>query len=237
MQPVIPSAYDRAITVFSPDGRLFQVEYAKEAVRRGATAIAMMSRDAVIFIAHKTKTSKLIVPESLKKIYEIDENIGAVASGMAADAAKLIDYARIEAQRYRYTYGEACDTEYVTKSIADVMQLYTQYGGTRPFGVSFVFGGVNKEKKLFEIDPSGSVTGVYATAIGVGKEEVVKYFEKEYSRDMSTDEAIILGFKALKNVPDLKLKVDYFDVGIINESTKKFELLPNDKVVQYIQKV
>jgi proteasome alpha subunit len=237
MQPVIPSAYDRAITVFSPDGRLFQVEYAKEAVRRGATAVALLSTDAVVFIAHKTKTSKLIVPESLKKIYEIDENIGAIASGMAADAAKLIDQARIEVQKYRYTYGEACDTEYVAKSVADIMQLYTQYGGARPFGVSFVFGGINKEKKLFEIDPSGSMTGIYATAIGIGKEEVVKYFEKEYSEDLSTDEAILLGFKALKNVPDLKLKVDYFDVGIIPESTKKFELLPNEKVTQYIQKV
>ncbi|MEM2174472.1 MAG: archaeal proteasome endopeptidase complex subunit alpha [Candidatus Micrarchaeia archaeon] len=237
MQPIVPSAYDRAITVFSPDGRLFQVEYAKEAVRRGATAIALIAKDAIVFIAHKTKTSKLIVPESLKKIYEIDEHIGAIASGMAADAARLIDYARIEAQKYRYTYSEPCDADYIAKEVAEVMQLYTQYGGARPFGVSFVFGGINKNKSLFEIDPSGSITGVYATAIGVGRDEVLKFFEKEYERDISMDDAIILGFRALKNVPDLKLKVDYFDVGIIREETKKFELLPNEKVLQYIQKV
>jgi proteasome alpha subunit len=237
MYPVSPSAYDRAITVFSPDGRLFQVEYAKEAVRRGATALALLSRDAVIMIAHKTRLSKLIVPESLKKIFEIDDHIAIVASGMAADAAKLIDEARLEAQRYRYTYNEPASVEYIAKKIGDLMQVYTQYGGARPFGVSLIFGGVDEQLRLFEADPSGALTGCNAAVIGAGKTEVSEWLEKEYKEGMSTDEAITLGFKALKAVPDLKIKAEIFDVVVIPLSTKKFEFLSPEKVESYIAKL
>ncbi|MCS7109805.1 MAG: archaeal proteasome endopeptidase complex subunit alpha, partial [Candidatus Micrarchaeota archaeon] len=168
MYPASPSAYDRAITVFSPDGRLFQVEYAKEAVNRGATAMAMMGSEGVVLIAHKTKLSRLLVPESLKKIFVIDDHVAIVASGLIADARRLIDAARIEAQRYRYVYGEPADVEYITREIADMMQAYTQYGGARPFGASLIFAGVDSEPRVFETEPSGSYTGMKASVIGAG---------------------------------------------------------------------
>ncbi len=236
MYPVQPSAYDRAITVFSPDGRLFQVEYAKEAVRRGATAIGLASNDGIVLIAHKTKPSKLIVPISLKKIFEVDDHVAIVASGLVADARRLIDMARIEAQRYRYTYNEAADVEYLAKHIADQMQLYTQYGGARPFGVSLIFGGVDSNPKLFEAEPSGALIGAKASVIGAGKTEVTEYLEKEYSESMSVEELTTLGFKAMKQVPEMKLKTDIFDVGVIPTSSKKFELLPMEKVNSYVSK-
>lgn len=236
MYPVSPSAYDRAITVFSPDGRLFQVEYAKEAVRRGATALAFLSRDAVVLIAHKTRLSKLIVPESLKKIFEVDDHIAIVASGMAADAARLIDQARLEAQRYRYTYNEPASVEHIAKSVSELMQLYTQYGGARPFGVSLIFGGVDERMRLFEADPSGALTGSNAAVIGAGKTEVSEWLEKEYKEGMSTDDTITFGFRALRVVPDLKLKAEIFDVVVIPAATKKFEFLSPERIESYIAK-
>jgi proteasome alpha subunit len=236
MYPVSPSAYDRAITVFSPDGRLFQVEYAKEAVRRGATAIGLVCKQGVVLIAHKTRVSKLIMPESLKKIFEVDDHVAIIASGMAADAMRLIDMARVEAQKYRYTYNEAADVENIARQVADSMQLYTQYGGARPYGVSLIFGGVDSSPRLYEAEPSGALTGAKASIIGAGKNEVSDYLEKEYKEDLSFDDAIILGFKALKHVPEMKIKTDIFDVGIIPVSTKKFELLSAEKISSYISK-
>jgi len=237
MYPVSPSAYDRAITVFSPDGRLFQVEYAKEAVRRGATAIGLVSGQGVVLIAHKTRVSKLIMPESLKKIFEIDEHIAIVASGMAADAMRLIDSARVESQKYRYTYSEAPDIENIARQIADAMQLYTQYGGARPFGVSLIFAGVDSSPKIYEAEPSGALTGAKAAVIGAGKNEVTEYLEKEYKEGLSIDDTIVLGLKALKQVPEMKIKTDILDIGIIPTSTKKFELLTSEKVAAYTSKL
>ena len=236
MYPVSPSAYDRAITVFSPDGRLFQVEYAKEAVRRGATAVGLVCKQGVVLIAHKTRVSKLIMPESLKKIFEVDDHVAIMASGMAADAMRLIDNARVEAQKYRYTYNEPADVENIARQVSDAMQLYTQYGGARPYGVSLIFGGVDSAPRVYEAEPSGALTGAKAAVIGAGKNEVTEYLEKEYKEDLSFDEAIILGFKALKQVPEMKIKTDIFDVGIIPISTKKFELLPSEKIAGYTSK-
>ncbi len=236
MYPASPSAYDRAITVFSPDGRLFQVEYAKEAVNRGATSMALAGSEGVVFIAHKTKVSKLFVPESLKKIFVIDDHMAIVASGLVADARRLIDAARVEAQKYRYTYNESADVEYVTRNITDMMQMYTQYGGARPFGASMIFAGVDSEPRVFETEPSGSYTGMKAAVIGSGRNEVSEFFEKEYKDGMALDELIFLGFKAMKKIPDMKLKSEIFDVGIIPKSTKKFEFLSPEKVASYISK-
>jgi proteasome alpha subunit len=230
MYPVSPSAYDRAITVFSPDGRLFQVEYAKEAVNRGATSMALIGKDGVVLIAHKTKSSRLLVPESLKKIFIIDDHVAIVASGLIADARRLIDMARVEAQRYRYTYNEPADVEYITRTVADTMQLYTHYGGARPFGVSLIFAGVDSDSRVFETEPSGSYTGMKAAVIGSGKNEVLEFLEKEYEDNLAMDDLIELGFKALKKIPDMKLKSEIFDVGFISKHTKKFEFLPPEKI-------
>ena len=134
MYPSTSQAYDRAITVFSPDGRLFQVEYAKEAVKRGATAIGLVCADGVVLVAYKNAVSNLLVPESMKKVFEIDSHIAATASGLIADARRLVDIARLEAQKHRLGYQEAPSVESIAKELCDLMQIYTQYGGIRPFG-------------------------------------------------------------------------------------------------------
>lgn len=237
MYPVSPQAYDRAITVFSPDGRLFQVEYAKEAVRRGATAIGIVCDESVALVAHKSISSKLLVGESLKKIFSIDEHVAATASGLVADARRLIDTARLEAQKHRLSYNEPSSVEQIGRQVCDVMQIYTQYGGIRPFGVSLLIAGVDDSgPHLFEAEPSGALTGYKADAIGSGKKEVEEFFEKEYKDNVSLDEGITLCLKALKKTGDIKIKPEMLDVSVASTKEKKFKSLNEEEVAKYISK-
>ncbi len=235
MYPVSPQAYDRAITVFSPDGRLFQVEYAKEAVRRGATAMGVVCADGVILVAHKNIVSNLLVFESMKKIFKIDNHIAATASGLVADARRLVDMARLEAQRHRLMYNEPMSVESVSRHLCDAMQSYTQYGGVRPFGVSLLIAGVDDEPKLYEAEPSGALTGFKADAIGSGKKEVDEFFEKEYKEGLSIEDGISLAMKALKKTTDAKLKAENVDIAEIAKG-KKLKVLSDEEVSKYLSK-
>src|SRR3989344_1614528 len=165
--------YDRAITMFSPDGRLLQVEYAKKTVRQGSTTIGMVCSDGVLLVADKRIMDSLIVPESVEKIWKIDEHIGAAASGILSDARILIDRVQLRAQQNRVTYDSEIDILTVVRDICDLKQICTQSGGLRPFGVSILIAGVdNSTQKLFETDPTGIYFQYRATAIGEGEVEV-----------------------------------------------------------------
>lgn len=229
-----PQAYDRAITVFSPDGRLFQVEYAKEAVRRGATAVGVTCQDAVVLVAYKNIVSGLLVTESMKKVYKIDDHIAATASGLVADARRLVDIARLEAQKHKLQYNEPADVETITKHLSDLAQIYTQYGGIRPFGVSLLVAGVDTAPRLFEAEPSGALTGYKATAIGSGKKEAESFFEKEYKDNMKVDDAIALAVKALKKSEEVKLKPETVDIAIATMASKSFKMLEPNDVAKYL---
>jgi len=237
MYPVSSQAYDRAITVFSPDGRLFQVEYAKEAVRRGATTIGVVCADGVIIVSHKNISSKLLMPDSMRKIFKIDDHVVATASGLVADARRLIDAARLEAQRHRLSYNESITVEMIAKELCDLMQVYTQYGGIRPFGVSLLIAGVDDEPVLYEAEPSGALTGYKADAIGSGKKEAEEFFEKEYKEGMSVEEGVLLALKALKKTTDTKLKSDNIDIAIITKKEKQLSILSPEQTDGYLAKV
>jgi len=235
MYGVSPQAYDRAITVFSPDGRLFQVEYAKEAVKRGATAIGICAKDGVVFVAFKSIHSKLIVPESLKKIFEIDDHIGVIASGLIADARRLVDSARVDAQRHRITYNEAADVETIARNTCDMMQVYTQYGGIRPFGVSLLIGGYDSAPRLFEAEPSGAMTAYKADSIGASKKEVDEILERRYKDTMNVHDAVKLAVEALKRTQDEKLTAENIEISYIDVS-KKHKILSEKEIVKYLSK-
>jgi proteasome alpha subunit len=237
MYPVSSQAYDRAITVFSPDGRLFQVEYAKEAVRRGATTIGVVCADGVIIVSHKNISSKLLMSDSMRKIFRIDDHVVATASGLVADARRLIDAARLEAQRHKLSYNESITVEMIAKDLCDLMQVYTQYGGIRPFGVSLLIAGVDDEPVLYEAEPSGALTGYKADAIGSGKKEAEEFFEKEYKEGMSVDEGVLLALKALKKTTDTKLKSDNIDIAIVTKKEKQISLLSPEQTDVYLAKV
>jgi len=161
--------YDRAITMFSPDGRLLQVEYAKKTVRQGSTAIAMVCSEGVLFVTDKRIVDVLVVPETVEKIWQIDEHIGATASGILSDARVLIERAQVKAQQHRVTYDGPIDVVSIVKDICNLKQICTQSGGLRPFGVSILVGGIDGNKPtLFETDPTGIFFEYKASDIAQG---------------------------------------------------------------------
>ena len=241
MYPVSAQAYDRTTTTFSTDGRLYQVEYAKEAVKRGASAVSMVCSDGIIFASYKYISSPLIVSKSVEKIFSIDKHIAATTSGLVADARRLVDLARQEAQRHTMLYDEPAGVSFLAKKIADTSQLYTQYGGVRPFGASILLGGFEDgESRLFEIEPSGAITEYTAAAIGMNKQELETAFEKEYTEKITYDDGIMLCLKALKKViekEEKKIKPDNFDVYIIPSKTKEGRLLSVEEVRKHYNRI
>jgi proteasome alpha subunit len=236
MYGVSPQAYDRAITVFSPDGRLFQVEYAKEAVKRGATAIGITSKEGVAFVAFKSIHSSLVIPESLKKVFEIDSHIVVTASGLIADARRLVEVARVDAQKHRITYNEAPSVDSIARSVCDLMQVYTQYGGIRPFGVSLLIAGVDDQgAKLFEAEPSGAMTAYKADSIGANKKEVDEYLESKYDDKMGLDDAIKLCVEALRKTQETKLLQENVEISYVTTKSKKCICLPDKDVGKYLK--
>ena len=233
MYPPSQAQYDRAITVFSPDGRLFQVEYARETVRTRTPCIGVKCGDSVVLVAYKRITSSLLVSESHEKIFQIDKHIAAASSGLVADARKLIDFARMEAQRHRITYGEEIPIASLAKKIGDHIQVFTQYAGVRPYGVSLLLAGSDEEGfKLFETDPSGALFEYHATAIGSGKKAVETLFEKEYKPGMSTKDGVSLAISALKKAVEEKIKPESVDIIVIQKH-KAVSVLSRDEVAKY----
>lgn len=226
------AGYDRAITVFSPDGRLFQVQYAREAVKRGATAVGIKCKDGVVLAVEKRVTSRLIEPESYEKIFQIDEHIVAASSGIIADARILVDRARLEAQIYRLTYGEPVHLAVLVKKICDLKQMHTQYGGVRPFGAALLIAGVNEKPQLFETDPSGAYFEWKAVAIGSGRNTAMAIFEEKYTDDMTLEDAIKLAMLALAKTME-EPKAEHVGVAVIDVKEKKFRKLSREELEKY----
>ena len=234
----VPGAYDRAITVFSPDGRLFQVEYALETVYRGSTIIGISCPEGVVIGAEEKIESKLQNPNFTQKIYEIDEHIGAAVVGLSSDARVLIDEARIFAQSNRLLYDEPVDVEVVAKRIGDIKQIYTQHAGVRPFGVSIIFAGVDKGgTQLFTTDPSGTYRSYKAVAIGIGREVAENVLKEEYRDDLTLEEAIKLGIKSLLKSIQARGEQPKIKIAIVPTSTKQFRMLSDEEVEKYVKEV
>lgn len=232
------TGYDSAITVFSPDGRLFQVEYAREAVKRGTTALGIKAKDGAVLLVDKRAATRLVEMESIEKIFQIDDHIGVATSGLVADARVLVDFARVQAQLNKTTYSEPIGIETLAKEICDFKQSYTQSGGVRPFGTSLLIAGIEgDETRIFETDPSGALLEYKATGIGSGRAEIMEILEKKYTEDIDLDKAINLGLEALANVTEGPLNELNIEIGIIELSTRKFRKLIPSEVKKYVSRV
>ncbi|MBD3312526.1 archaeal proteasome endopeptidase complex subunit alpha [archaeon] len=215
--------YDRAITVFSPDGRLLQVEYARETVKKGATVVGVVAKDSVVFVAEKVIPTKLMILENTQKIFQVDSHIAGAGSGLLGDARVLIKKAQDEARSHQLTYDEPIEVSTLVSRVCDFKQLYTQYGGTRPFGVSLLIGGVDsKGARLFVTEPAGIFFEYKAISIGERSSNVNKYLEKNYKKNMNTNEAIKLAIKALKKVSKGKLDENKIEVATVNKKFKRY---------------
>jgi 20S proteasome subunit alpha 4 len=210
------SRYDRAITVFSPDGHLFQVDYALEAVRKGALAVAVRGRDSVVIGVERKATAVLQDSRTIRKIVNIDDHICLGFAGLTADARVLVNRARIEAQSFKLMLDEKVDLEYMTRFIAGIQQKYTHSGGVRPFGVATLLLGYNHDglPKLYQTDPSGTYAAWKATAIGRNSKAVREYLETNYT-ETTEDGTIKLVLQAL--MESLEISSDTIELGVLGK--------------------
>ncbi len=225
--------YDRALTTFSPDGRLLQVEYAKEAVKIGTAGFAIKFDKGVILVGEKRVINKLVVSSSLEKIYEIEEGIFAIPAGIASDGRVLIDRARLIAKQHKMIYGSKIDILPLVKEICDLKQAYTQFGGTRPFGTSIIFAGKDSTGfRIYVTEPLGHFFEYKAVAIGNAEEKLNKFLVENYRENISKQEVLELVMQMIRQL-DNKDNVVY-EVIIVED--KKVEYLEWEKLKEEIYK-
>lgn len=230
--------YDRASIVFSPDGRLLQVEYAKKAVEQGTTAIGMTCKDGAVLIADKRIVDKFIVPSSVEKVFQVDDHIAVTATGYLMDGRVLAEKAQIIAQQHKVTYDTNIDTLSLVKEISNMKQAFTQYGGARPFGVSLLFIGVDDDgPKLFLTEPTGIYFEYVATSVGEGESEAEEMLKKEYKEGMSLDDAIKLGIKILKKVLGRDFDVERVEVAFVRKDDRQYGKLKKEDIENVVNKL
>ncbi|MEF8776078.1 MAG: archaeal proteasome endopeptidase complex subunit alpha [Haloarculaceae archaeon] len=234
MQGNQQQAYDRGITIFSPDGRLYQVEYAREAVAQGSAAVGVRTDDGVVIAADRQPRSPLIERESIEKVHDVDAHVAIGSAGHVADARQLIDFARRQAQVERLRYDQAIDVEALTKQVTDHIQQYTQTGGARPFGAALLVGGVTDgEARLFETDPSGTPYEWQANAIGGGRDEAQRLLEDEYRAEADLDGGITLALRALAETSD-ELTATSVDLRTVDVESASVRSLSVEELEDYL---
>jgi proteasome alpha subunit len=227
--------YDRAITVFSPDGRLYQVEYAIETVKRGSVAIGIKTRNGIVFAADE-KPRKLQIVEQPQKLFKIDQHIGIAAAGYIPDARNQVDDARFFSQSSKLVYDESVSVEAVAKHIADQCQHYTQYAGARPIGVSLIIGGIDQNgNSLFLTDPSGTYVPYNAVAIGADSDKVTEFLIKHYKHDMTSEESKILAIGSINLVNDNTQKYEHITMSEIKTDTKQFNIIDKNEIAKLLE--
>lgn len=229
--------YDRAITMFSPDGRLLQVEYAKKTVRQGSTAIGLVCKDGVLLVADRRIIDKLVLADEIEKIWKIDEHMAVTGSGIISDARVLVERAQLRAQQHRVTYDSPIDAVSIVKDISDIKQLCTQSGGLRPFGVSLLIAAVDVGgKKLYETDPTGIYFPYRATAIGEGETEIKNILSKEYNENLTMEQGLKLSLDALRKLLGNNFNAERIEAARIPEKGQRFEKITKDEISKAIKK-
>lgn len=234
------SGYDRHITIFSPEGRLFQVEYAFKAVRQcGVTSIAVRGKDCVVFITQKKVPDALIDPTSVTRCFRITKQIGLLATGLGPDCRSVVQQARHQAAEFRFTYGYEIPVDYLAKVLADKAQVYTQHAYMRPLGVISMLISVDEERgpSLFKVDPAGYYVGYKATAVGGKETEAVNFLEKKVkagpAEGFAYQEAACTAITALQSVLGEDLKASDMEVGVVT-AADGFKVLTSAEVDAFL---
>mmetsp|Transcript_4268 Transcript_4268/g.12313 ORF Transcript_4268/g.12313 Transcript_4268/m.12313 type:complete len:249 (-) Transcript_4268:1553-2299(-) len=235
------SGYDRHITIFSPEGRLYQVEYAFKAVKTsGITSIAVRGKDSVVAVTQKKVPDKLIDPTSVTHLFKISKQIGMLATGMLADAKSLVQKARSEAAEFRFKFGYDMPVDYLAKVLADQAQIYTQAAYMRPLGVMPMLLGIDEERgpQLYKVDPAGYFVGYKAACAGSKDQEAVNFLEKKMkgAEPLPFDAAVQLAIGALQNVLSEDLKASDIEVGVCQAGVAggAFRVLTREEVDDHL---
>jgi len=237
------SEYDRGVNTFSPEGRIFQVEYAIEAIKLGSTVIGISTSEGVVLVVEKRITSPLMEPSTIEKIAEVDKHIGLASSGLTADSKTLIDRARLESQNHWFTYNEKMSVESVAQAVSN---LAIRFGDSdddedgamsRPFGVALLFAGCDeKGPQLYHMDPSGTYVQYEARAIGSGSEGAQQTLAEMYNKSMGLKEATKTALTILKQVMEEKLNAINVEVAVVTPTTT-FRMLSKDEVEEAIKEI
>jgi proteasome alpha subunit len=228
--------YDRAATMFSPEGHLLQVEYAEKTVRLGSASIGLACKDGVVIVSDKRIRDKLIAPESASKIFEIDEHIISSSAGILSDARVLVDSAQVLAQQNRITYGSPIEPISIIKMIADKKQLFTQYGGARPFGVAVLLAGINKGKThLYTSDVTGNYFAYKANAIGEYDEKIKEVLRRDFKESMSVEQGISFCLKIFKSILDKNFDLERFDVAYVKLNEEKLVRVSSEELKKFFK--
>jgi len=218
------SRYDSRTTIFSPEGRLYQVEYAMEAISHAGAALGILAQDGIVLAAEKKVVTKLLEPsKSSEKMYLLDDHIACAVAGITADANILINYARLSAQRYLYAYQETIPVEQLVQQVCDLKQGYTQYGGLRPFGVSFLYAGWDSIHgyQLYMSDPSGNYGGWKASAIGGNNQAAQSILRADWKPEFKLRDALKLAIKVMsKTMDSTTLNSEKLDICYLTRDSK-----------------
>ncbi len=229
--------YDMTPTMYSPDGRIYQVEYAMETVKRGTLALGIKTKEGVI-MAVEEKPRALQTSNITQKIFQVDFHIGVAAAGYIPDARVQVDNARLFSQGTKMTYDEAVEVETVAKHLADQSHQFTQYSGVRPNGVALIIAGVDlKGESIFLTDPSGTFIQYAAVAIGSGSDDVNSFLEKNYDFDMGLEDAAALAIAAINIKSDEKNGVGNIKMAKVTSKDKVFEKISESDIKNYSQNV
>eukprot|EP00741_Cyanophora_paradoxa_P003357 tig00000692_g3263.t1 len=233
--------YDRGVNTFSPEGRLFQVEYALEAIKLGSTAVGIQTAEGVIIAVEKRLTSPLLEPSSVEKIMEIDSHMGCAMSGLTADARTLIDFARVETQNYRFSYNEPMGMESCTQAICDKCLGFGEGGEdtmSRPFGVALLIAGIDGlGPALYHTDPSGTYTRFDTKAIGSGAEGAQTALTEGYNKSMTLAEAEKLALSTLKQVMEEKITDTNVELASVRTDTRKFKIYSQEELREVLARI
>jgi len=228
--------YDEASTIFSPDGRLYQVEYAREAVKKGSTTMGFKWKDGILLLAHRPETSRLVNFRSLEKIYQIDDHIACAATGLVADGRHLVEIAREEAQWNKIRYNEPISVKELVNILCEYEHMYTRFDGVRPFGVVLLVGGIDGSgKHLFSTDPSGAYLGYKAVCEGKKSNDAMTLFTKNFSSNISLSQALDLGLLTLKKITKQKFNVEMVEAAVIDKE-EGYVKLSTEEIKRIVEK-
>jgi len=227
--------YDRTATMFSPDGHLLQVEYAEKTVRLGSSSIGIVCKDGVVIVSDRRINDKLILPESANKVFEVDDHIIISAAGILSDARVLIDKVRVAAQQHKVTYDSSVDVEEIIREIANTKQMFTQYGGARPYGVAILVGGIdNQGARLFSSDITGNYFSYTSFAIGENDEKIKEVLRMKYNKNLNISGGIKLSLGIFKEILGKNFDLNRFDVAYVSTETKRIKRIHGDELKKHI---
>mmetsp|Transcript_6615 Transcript_6615/g.11634 ORF Transcript_6615/g.11634 Transcript_6615/m.11634 type:complete len:245 (-) Transcript_6615:2558-3292(-) len=234
--------YDRGVNTFSPEGRLFQVEYAIESIKLGSTAIGISCSEGVVFAVERRLPSPLMEPASMEKLFEIDHHVGAAMSGILADARTLVDHARSEAQSHRFMFGEEMRVESIAQSVCDLALNFGEGDGSsrkpmsRPYGVALLIAGVDASgPSLFTTDPSGTMFKYKAKAIGSAAEGAQNILQEQWHSALTLEDTVRLALNILKQVMEEKINQINVEVSLVSVADKRYKTLTPSEVHAYLE--